>query len=930
MGLWFFSRKRKAKNNRKAALRVEPLEDRALPSCSAISGFVYHDANGNGLFDSGEQAVANSPIELRNAQGAVVGSATTDANGFYSFAHDQSISTAAATLTKTLSFPSTQTNFSLTGLVDQFDPSLGQLLSVEITHSGSITSEIRVENTSPTSPSQISGTVSGTLTLSGGGVNIPLNFSDNAGTYNASTYDGTIDFGGASGNSFAPRTASDVKSVTLSGAALQPFIGNGKVSFTETSNATSRANGGGNLVVSLLSSASALVTVSYRYVPSNCLASGSYTIVQTQQPAGFLDGRESSGGVVRNHPLGTDSIPVTLAGANLPDNNFGEVRAASLAGWVYHDVNNNGVKDGPEGGIAGAQITLTGVDDFGPVSRTATTDGGTYQFTNLRPGQYTLTETQPASWMDGTDALGSQGGTASNDVFSSIVLGSGTQGVNNNFGELRAASLSGYVYVDANDNGVKDPGESGIGGVQMTLSGVALAGVGQATTDSSGFYEFANLRPATYTLSEAQPAGYGDGKDALGSQGGTAGNDQFSNILLLSDMHGVNNNFGELETADLGITKVAAPPSVLVGGQFSYTVTVTNHGNATARNVLVTDNLPPQVTLLDVTGPGWVIALPTTSGPGGTFSASTQTLPVGASATLFVTVQAPIVPGSVTNVANVSSSTPDNNPTNNRAEVTTQVFNQPGSETPPTVTPLAMAFGVPIIGKNQLFSDGGAMFMTTEVKGSLALVSGLYTGLLGRSPDYNSHLYYARQLTTGAVTRQQLVNAFWYADEHRGLQADQFFATFYRRAPSASERQAVVNQLRSGMSEMQIMLNFVTSAEYQAAHPTAAALAMGIARDVQGRVPDLSSQLLLLQGMTTDRVALAQAILNQPATYQRVVSESFLSVLRRAPQTSELNFYTSELQSGRLSPGDLMRKLIASDEFFNYAASAATLAPHSN
>src|SRR5262249_17928549 len=38
-------------NRKKTALQVERLEDRTLPSCTSISGFVYQDANNNGLFD---------------------------------------------------------------------------------------------------------------------------------------------------------------------------------------------------------------------------------------------------------------------------------------------------------------------------------------------------------------------------------------------------------------------------------------------------------------------------------------------------------------------------------------------------------------------------------------------------------------------------------------------------------------------------------------------------------------------------------------------------------------------------------------------------------------------------------------------------------------------------------------------------------------
>src|SRR5438874_7470823 len=117
--------------------------------------------------EAGEPPIANSPIELRNAQNVVVGSTTTDANGFYQFDHDATVSTAVQSLTKTFSIPATPTNFSLAGAVDRFDPALGTLVEVDIVNAGSITSGIRVENTSTSSASTIQATVGGHLALTG-------------------------------------------------------------------------------------------------------------------------------------------------------------------------------------------------------------------------------------------------------------------------------------------------------------------------------------------------------------------------------------------------------------------------------------------------------------------------------------------------------------------------------------------------------------------------------------------------------------------------------------------------------------------------------------------------------------------------------------------------------------------------------------------
>ena len=109
----------------------------------------------------------------------------------------------------------------------------------------------------------------------------------------------------------------------------------------------------------------------------------------------------------------------------------------SLAGRVYYDANNDGLFGAGDAGLAGVFITLTGTDDLGrAVSLTAVTDAaGNYRFAALRPGTYTLTETQPANYTDGIDTLGSLGGVLGNDIFSNIVLRANQNGIGYDFAE---------------------------------------------------------------------------------------------------------------------------------------------------------------------------------------------------------------------------------------------------------------------------------------------------------------------------------------------------------------------------------------------------------------------------------------------------------------------------------------------------------------
>jgi hypothetical protein len=114
------------------------------------------------------------------------------------------------------------------------------------------------------------------------------------------------------------------------------------------------------------------------------------------------------------------------------------------------------------------------------------------------------------------------------------------------------AMISGTVWVDIDDDGVRDDGETVLPGVAVTLSGEDQQGQTveiTTTTDSAGAYRFARLPSGTYTIRETQPAAFLDGQDVLGTvagqPSGTVGEDEFSGIVLPPAGRGVNYNFGE-------------------------------------------------------------------------------------------------------------------------------------------------------------------------------------------------------------------------------------------------------------------------------------------------------------------------------------------------------------------------------------------------
>ena len=110
-----------------------------------------------------------------------------------------------------------------------------------------------------------------------------------------------------------------------------------------------------------------------------------------------------------------------------------------------------------------------------------------------------------------------------------------------------------------------------------------------------------------------------------------------------------------LLTPDLAIFK-SGPATVWAGTNFNYTITITNAGFATASNVVASDVLPTNAVFVSASGGG--------TNNSGTVNWSVATLAANAKTNFTLTVTAPFS-GSLTNIATVTSGTPDANTNNN-------------------------------------------------------------------------------------------------------------------------------------------------------------------------------------------------------------------------------------------------------------------------
>ena len=390
---------------------------------------------------------------------------------------------------------------------------------------------------------------------------------------------------------------------------------------------------------------------------------GTYTLTQPAQPAGTQNGittAGSSGGTataVAMTPSAISGIVLTQGAASI-GNLFGEIASGSIAGSIYVDVNNNGVRDVGETGIAGQTVNLAGTNVLAiAVTASAITDAsGNYQFLTLLGGTYSITQpAQPISTLSGITTAGSGGGTVTPpatmpSVIANITLPASGAVVGNNFGEIPAAQIAGAVYNDLNNNGVRDPGEGGFAGVALTLTGTNDLGqaVSQSVaTDATGAYAFIALRPGTYSITEpTQPPGSTNGITTPGSAGGTATPaattpSAITGIALGTGVASTGNNFGEVANSPNVVVAKQAVGAFATGNDAQYRITVANIGQvATSGTITVQDRLPVGVSLGALpAGTGWTC----TGARGDAAFSCTSTITIPAGVISPATIEVPVI-----------------------------------------------------------------------------------------------------------------------------------------------------------------------------------------------------------------------------------------------------------------------------------------------
>lgn len=281
------------------------------------------------------------------------------------------------------------------------------------------------------------------------------------------------------------------------------------------------------------------------------LAAGTYTVGFSNIPGGYGFSPNTGSVTVANNSdvnpsTGKTGNIVVTAGSNNTFVDAGLISTpntfsskATVGDKVWNDLDENGIQDAGEPGIAGAIVTLYAANGTTVLATTTTDALGNYLFTNLDAGTYVIGFSGlPASYVftnrdAGTDDSKDSDADPVNGKTAAFTLAPGEINLTIDAGARNSntnlSNLGNFIWYDLNNNGIQDAGEPGAAGVSVRLTNMSGLIVGNTTSNAAGEYLFTDLPADNYFVEFANlPAGYNIGvKNAPGS---TTENNSDANI----------------------------------------------------------------------------------------------------------------------------------------------------------------------------------------------------------------------------------------------------------------------------------------------------------------------------------------------------------------------------------------------------------------
>ncbi len=398
--------------------------------------------------------------------------------------------------------------------------------------------------------------------------------------------------------------------------------------------------------------------------------------------------------LVQGNFIGTD-----VTGSNDLGNEFGGVALSEAA--------NNTVG----GTVAGAGNVISGNDFNGVTINSPTATENRVQGNRIgtrADGLTPLANSGSGVVIQNSASINTIGGVAGEGNIIAFNLGAGVKVETGTGNVITSNSIFsngglgidlGPVGLTANDGNDGDSGANDLQNFPVLTSanggiggGVNIQGTLNSTTNTTFTLHF-------YASTSCDGSGNGEGQTFLGSaMATTVGNNVAFNITL----PGASASVGQVITAtatnplgstsefsacvvygaaDLAISKTASSPTIVVGSNVTYTITLTNNGPDPASSITVTDNLPLSLSFVSCLSTANGVC----GGSGNNRTVSFTTLASGASATITIaaSLSCSVADGTIIgNTASVTSPVRDPVSGNNSAAVNFTASNPPRQISP--------------------------------------------------------------------------------------------------------------------------------------------------------------------------------------------------------------------------------------------------------
>ncbi len=240
--------------------------------------------------------------------------------------------------------------------------------------------------------------------------------------------------------------------------------------------------------------------------------------------------------------------------------------------------------------------------------------------------------------------------------------------------------------------------------------------------------------------------------------------------------------------------------------------------------------------------------------------------------------------------------------------------------------PVTLTTGTTLTGRdfaNRLNSTVVPVSVSSDLFGSqnpdapTALTSGLYEAALGRAGSDTEKAYWVNRLNEG-LTRTEIAHAFQESLEQLGLQVDSYYRTYLQRDPDADGRAFWIAQLQAGVDANTVVVDFLTSAEYQQSHGGDDVFVKTLYQEILGRDGEADG-IAYWQGRIQageSRADVVREFLTSGEAYVRAIDSFYAQYLQRQADAAGQAFWLDALQAGRETLMSVAVQFLACDEFF--------------